>query len=100
MKGKFIVFEGPDGSGKTTQSRLVANALRKRGYRVFVTSEPWKKGLRNLIKNRFLSKNAKLNDGVIDALLFTADRRIHILLEIIPMLKKYDIVLSDRYYHS
>lgn len=100
MKGKFLVVEGPDGSGKSTQLKLIVNVLRKNGYRVFVTDEPWKNGLRDLIKEKFVSKKSSIDDGIVDALLFTTDRRMHVLLEIIPQLKKNDVVVCDRYYHS
>jgi len=100
MKGKFLVVEGLDGSGKSTQLKLIAKALRKNGYKVFVTDEPWKNGLRDLIKKKFVSKKSTIDDGIVDALLFTTDRRMHVTSEIIPQLNKNDVVVCDRYYHS
>ncbi len=100
MRGKFIVIEGSDGTGKSTQLKLLVRFLRKKKYKVFVTDEPWKGGLRNLIKEKFIAKNSKINDGIMDTLLFTTDRRFHVLAEIIPQLKKNDFVICNRYYHS
>lgn len=96
----FLVFEGIDGCGKTTQIKLVKKWLKSRGLKVFLTDEPWKKGLRDLIKKKLIGRKSKWNYPVVDALLFAADRIIHINEEIIPALRKYDVVICDRYYHS
>jgi dTMP kinase len=97
MKGKFLVIEGIDGCGKGTQIKFLARWLRAKGLKVCLTDEP--SGLKKLIKI-FVSEQTRLNDPVLDALLFTADRAFHINTEIVPALKRSDVVISDRYYHS
>ena len=57
MKGKFIVFEGIDGSGKSTQYELFHKRLRERSYDIFETHEPTDEMIGTLIRNRINSKN-------------------------------------------
>jgi len=92
-QGKFIVFEGIDGSGKTTQAKVLAEALEEKGYEVFLTREPGggSEEIRRLIFNPEINKNPK-----IALCLFLADRGIH-LERIISDLKKGRIVICDRF---
>jgi dTMP kinase len=99
--GYFIVIEGIDGAGTTTQASLLKERLLKQGLKVELTSEPTKGAIGRIIRE-FLkpSDKFKLPDWVTMALLFSADRRVHSEREIIPKLKQGYIVISDRYYHS
>jgi len=91
----FVTFEGIDGSGKTTVSRLVAESLRANGQRVHLTSEPTKTWLGEAVHRAY--------DGdvgaVAESFLFLADRAAH-LTEIQAHLDKRELVLSDRYADS
>jgi len=101
MEGKFVVFEGIDGSGKSTQFRLFCENLKKRGYGTTETHEPTKNPIGDLISRRLRSKTDLPSDinGVIYVLRFYADRIEHNKM-IKDELKKNKIVVSDRYYHS
>lgn len=94
----MIAFEGIDGTGKSTQLRLLADALVRMGYRVIPTREPtdgpFGLRIRELYRNRAgVSKEEELE-------LFMADRRQHVAEVIMPALQAGNIVLTDRYYLS
>ncbi|MCK5176582.1 MAG: dTMP kinase [Candidatus Aenigmarchaeota archaeon] len=93
----FIVFEGIDGSGKTTQVKLLEKYLVSKNKSVLETVEPQKKPIGNLIKNL-----VRFNDTPKEAiaLLFAADRVDHVKNTLIPNLDEYDFILCDRYYYS
>jgi dTMP kinase len=97
-KGTFICIEGLDGSGKTTQAKLLARKLKKT-YDVIYTSEPSQGLIGSFIRERYLYSENRLSPFV-EALLFAADRIEHIENEIIPALNKGKIVISDRYVFS
>lgn len=96
--GRFIVVDGVDGAGKSTQIELLARALEGRGHRVHVTCEPSGWPIGQLIR-RYL--RGELTEGVPGwssmALLFAADRMQHVEHEIEPRLAAGEIVLCDRY---
>jgi len=98
-RGLLFALEGIDGSGKSTQARLLAGALEKQGRAVVRTQEPTDgptgKELRRYLQGltRHLSPAAELE-------LFTADRREHVARLIQPALAAGKIVISDRYYYS
>lgn len=96
--GRFIVFEGIDGSGKTTIVKLVADKLIENGYSVVLTAEPTNGPIGKIIKE-YLT-NAENRDIVYEALLFAADRHWHNENIIKPGLEKVDFVISDRYVFS
>jgi len=98
MKGKFVVIEGIDGSGKTTVIKVLKKILERRKYKVKVTKEPTN-GLVGRAIYEYIRKESK-RDLIIEALLFAADRRWHNLKIIIPSLDIYDFVISDRYIFS
>ena len=98
MSGKFIVIEGMDGSGKTTQAKMLAKFLKKQGFSVALTHEPSNNAIGKMISNE-LVKDKNLSAHAI-SLAFAADRMIHLEKTIKPALDKYDYVVSDRYYHS
>lgn len=93
--GRFIVLEGPDGSGTTTHSKLLADALRARGEDVLLTAEPTDspigKFIREQIKGKLIESPSALQ------LMFCADRAWHIEKVIKPALAAGKTVISDRY---
>jgi dTMP kinase len=101
VRKPFIVIEGLDGSGGTTQSRLLTDWLTRSGHKVLLTREPSSGPVGKLIRKSLSgsSESAKMSDAVLPYL-FAADRRDHLDQEIIPSLEKDQIVISDRYYHS
>lgn len=96
-KGFFLVLEGIDGSGKTTHAQLLADELKREGYRVHITKEPTD-GKIGFILNEYLRDPKSI--PVVDALLFAADRVEHCYTEIIPKLKEGWLVISARYRDS
>lgn len=97
-KGKFIVIEGIDGVGTTTQSKNLKNWLEKEGWPVYLTKEPTS-GPAGAQIRLILEKRLSLN-SVSLALLFTADRMDHLYSYILPKLENGINVVSDRYYLS
>lgn len=100
-KGKFIVLEGLDGAGTTTQAEALAAALRQGGHEVWVTREPSTGPVGSLVRQSLsgrlgLGPGRPLSDDTL-ALLFAADRVDHVQSEIAPALARGAIVLSDRY---
>jgi dTMP kinase len=98
-KGFFITLEGVEGSGKTTQTALVADALRARGYRVTVTREPGGTRAGEAIRAIFLDPAVSLH-AAAELLLVLADRAQHVREKLKPALAAGDILLSDRYSDS
>lgn len=95
----FITFEGIEGSGKTTQQRLVAEALRAAGRTVVVTKEPGGTPLADRIR-AILLDSANVIDPIAEVFLFAASRRQHTTEVIEPALGRGEIVLCDRYADS
>ncbi len=96
----FVTFEGPDGSGKTTQVRLLAGYLETRGYGVLCTREPGGTSISEQIREIVLSKDNPLIRHETEALLFSA-ARAQIVAELIrPALDAGKMVLCDRYADS
>lgn len=99
-KGKFIVLEGLDGSGKSIQAKLAFDYLKKKGIKAILTKEPTDKPpLGNLIRE-VLRKKMKLTSPASFQLLYSADRAEHLERVIAPALEKGFWVISDRYYYS
>ena len=97
----FVAFEGIDGSGKSTQSKRLAEWLKEQGNPVQLTAEPTKRAVGKMIREIF-SGNTKADERVI-AGLFVADRLDHILNEqegMLNQLKSGISVITDRYYLS
>lgn len=100
-RGRLIVFEGIDGSGKSTQAALLTRALSSRGVPVHYTREPTDGPIGSLIRHSFNGR-VDLDDRVIAAL-FVADRIDHITNRfdgILGLLDSGTTVVSDRYYLS
>lgn len=101
MGGKFIVFEGIDGSGKSTQIALLKERLLKEGRRVETSAEPTEGAIGKLLR-RILSGEIPMNGEAI-ASLFASDRLDHLLNPKTGLIKKLDgctTVIEDRYYFS
>lgn len=98
-EGCFIVFEGLDGSGKSTQVRELESKLQNMKYEAMTTREPTKKSAIGRLIERILYNRTEVPDEVL-ALLFAADRAHHTIETIRPALEKGLIVISDRYVHS
>jgi dTMP kinase len=97
--GKFIVIEGIDGAGTTTQAKLLSEWISSRGRQCLLTSEPTQ-GPVGLLLRQILSGKMPVPDNDAIALLFAADRIDHLDREVLPALKAGSDVVSDRYYHS
>jgi dTMP kinase len=95
----FITFEGIEGSGKTTQQRLVADALRANGRIVVTTKEPGGTPLADRIR-AILLDSANVIDPIAEVFLFAASRRQHTMEVIEPALGRGEVVLCDRYADS
>jgi dTMP kinase len=94
--GKFIVFDGPDKTGKTTQVKRVSDALKEKGFTVYNSFEPG--GTPLGMDLRKILMNAEYNiTPEIQAMLFTINRYHHCKEIIKPKLNKHDYVICDRY---
>ena len=104
-QGRFVVFEGLDGAGTTTQSNLLAEHLRARGRTVFLAHQPSEGPvgllIRQILAGRAATPQADGKLGVVDervmALLFSADRLDHLNAQIEPRLSRGEDVILDRY---
>ena len=100
MQGLFVSFEGPEGAGKTTQTRRLADDLRAGGYDVVLTREPGGTPLAEAIRSLVLSQTAAGGlpmSAATEALLFTAARADHIARLIRPALADGKVVICDRF---
>jgi dTMP kinase len=96
LRGKFISFEGIDGSGKSTQLRLLAGDLRVRGLDVLTTFQPGGTPLGRRLREAFLETEENVHP-MAELLLFAADRAQHVNFLVKPALEAGRIVISDRY---
>lgn len=96
----FITFEGPDGSGKSTQIELVAKHLRGLGYRVYYTREPGGTSIGNQIRQVLHDVNNTEMSPRAEILLYSASRAQLVEQEILPRLARGEVVLCDRYADS
>ncbi len=98
MKGKFIAFEGLDGSGLSTQAMLLKEYLLEKGKRVLLTKEQTEDFIGGLIKSS-LRKHIKISNLTLQ-LMFVADRAYHLDKEVEPALEEGRTVICDRYIFS
>lgn len=99
-KGYFVTLEGGEGSGKSTQLKLLEDYLDKGGYDVIYTREPGGTPISEEIRKILLGgKNVEMSDET-EALLFAAARAQHIKEKILPAIGEGKTVVCDRYVHS
>ena len=99
-KGLFITFEGPDGSGKTTVSKVVADKLLAEGYQVRYTREPGGSAISEKIRDIILDPANTEMDPRTEALLYAASRRQHLVDIVLPLIEQGVTVISDRFVDS
>lgn len=98
--GRFITFEGGEGAGKSTQLRLLAQALEARGLSVLTTREPGGSPGAEAIRTLLVTGETGRWDGLTEALLHYAARRDHLRCTILPALAAGTWVLCDRFNDS
>ncbi|HCU59314.1 MAG TPA: dTMP kinase [Alphaproteobacteria bacterium] len=100
MKAPFITFEGGEGSGKSTQIKLLAEYLKQKSVDVVVTKEPGGTPIGVELRRLLVEGAADKMDANAEALLFFADRRIHMTQLVWPALENGKWVISDRFADS
>lgn len=100
MKAPFITFEGGEGSGKSTQIALLEKFLKEKGIDVVVTKEPGGTQIGVELRRLLVEGSADKMDANAEALLFFADRRIHMTQKVWPALDRGQWVISDRFADS
>ncbi len=96
-RGRFIVFEGPEGSGKSLQIERLSRRLSERGAAHVTTREPGGTAAAEAIREVILERPELRLDGIAELLLFSASRRMHVEEIIRPALERGDVVLCDRF---
>ncbi|MTI48809.1 dTMP kinase [Sporosalibacterium faouarense] len=100
MKGLFITIEGPDGSGKSTITKLLTKYLQEKGHNILVTREPGGTRISEEIRDMILdNKNTRMSP-VTEALLYAASRAQHVSQKILPALEKGKIIICERFVDS
>jgi len=100
MKGYFITLEGPDGSGKSTITKLLTSYLKDAGYDVVTTREPGGTQISEKIRKIILDNDNTKMSYIAEALLYAASRAQHVHEKILPALKDGSIVICERFVHS
>lgn len=100
MKGKFITFEGGEGTGKSTQIKLLERYLQQKDKNVITTKEPGGTDVGAEIRKLLVCGDKDKFDAVAEALLYFADRHIHLTKKVWPALEAGTWVLSDRFADS
>lgn len=100
MKGLFITFEGGEGTGKSTQIKLIEEYLKEKGKDVVTSKEPGGTEVGLEIRKLLVCGDKDKFDATAEALLYFADRHIHLTKKIWPAMEKGAIVLSDRFADS
>lgn len=96
-KGLFVTFEGPEGSGKSTHSKLLCDFLRRKGFKVLYTREPGGTLISEKVRKILLDAKNKEMDVVCEMFLYMAARTQIVKEKISPSLKKGKIVICDRF---
>ena len=99
-KGLFIVFEGGEGTGKTTAIESIYDWIKEKGFNCIKTREPGGIKISEEIRQVILNKENTNMDGRTEALLYAAARRQHLIEKVIPALESGYIVLCDRFIDS
>lgn len=98
LNGKLIALEGPDGCGKSTQTKLLAEWLQSEGHEVMITDEPTKNPIGRILKSAL---HGEIDISLeTEALLFAGDRALHVHEDIRPALDDGKIVITERYLYS
>ena len=97
--GGFIVFDGLDGSGQSTQAEFLKDFLKEKGYKVILTKEPTLDSQAGKEIKEVLEKKKKISPKELQEL-FAKDRKEHLKTLIIPALEQGKVVISDRYFFS
>jgi len=100
LGGVFVVFEGGDGAGKTTQARLLDQWLPPEGIPHLMTREPGDSWLGQRIRELVLSPDSGPISSRAEALLYNADKAQHVDEVVIPALREGKVVVCDRYVDS
>ncbi len=100
MKGTFITFEGGEGSGKSTQARLLAGYLKQAGYDVVATREPGGTGIGDAIRGILLDPELTEMGNVTELLLLAASRAQNVCERVKPALERGAVVICDRFIDS
>ena len=100
MLGKFITLEGGEGTGKSTQVKLLAEYLQSKGCNVVTTKEPGGTEVGLEIRRLLVCGDKDKMDAVSEALLYFADRHIHLEQKIWPAMRGGKVVISDRFADS
>lgn len=100
MSGKFITLEGGEGCGKSTQLKLLTDALKKLGIDALATKEPGGTPDGAVLRNMLVTGDKDRFDAVTECMLYFADRRIHLTQVVWPAMKENKWVVSDRYADS
>lgn len=100
MKGKFITVEGTDGSGKSTQLKLLMDYLGTKNCDVVFTREPGGTEISEKIRDVILDINNKEMTDMTEALLYAAARAQHVQQKIIPAINEGKVVICDRFVDS
>lgn len=98
--GLFLTFEGPDGSGKSTQAHLLASELRARGHDVLETREPGGTAVGEAVRHILLDLDGPSQSPLTMALLLSASRAQLVSDVIVPALERGQTVIVDRYADS
>lgn len=97
-KGVLIVFEGTDGTGKSTQLQLLSRYLQDKGYPVITTREPTEGQYGQRIRELYVNRSKYTQEEELE--LFLADRREHVRELLAPALTQGKVILCDRYFLS
>ena len=100
VQGVFIAFEGGEGTGKSTQSKLLKKWLEKEGEEVVLSREPGGTDLGQGLRKILLGHETGAISPRAEALLYAADRAHHVFSLIRPALDRGDVVITDRYFDS
>ena len=99
-KGLFITFEGIEGSGKSTQIKMLTEHLTQKGIEYLVTKEPGGTDIGYKIRQILLDKNSHFKSKYAELLLFYADRLENVAENIVPAIEVGKVVICDRYIDS
>jgi dTMP kinase len=98
--GVFVAFEGGDGTGKSTQSRLLRDWLVERGRTVLLTFEPGDTGVGKELRRIVLDPATGELSHRTEVLLYAADKAEHVDTVVLPALERGEVVITDRYVDS